>query len=257
MQASQRSSVRQHRPSTLQRPARCSTRLRAAAGSGAAVERRPSEPAAVAAFEAAHPATLEGCLAVLEQAAVAKSVPPEVWRAAPWLPSCAPLWRRHATACRPAACTRRPPPAAPHPPSNRSLDKRLIPTPAPPCVPTAMLPPSTPPRAPPLPPLPPQIVEGALAWLEGASVPGGAAGVDGSWRLVFSTSTAQRFFQARARARPSCGAQPRSPAGGGRAPAYPHAAPPGRAPFNHLDSPPAPSPPPVHSPHPPSILQPP
>jgi len=43
----------------------------------------------------------------------------------------------------------------------------------------------------------PQIVEGALVWLENNSTPGSAPSLDGAWRLVFSTSTSQRFFQVR------------------------------------------------------------
>ncbi|GBF89511.1 hypothetical protein Rsub_02083 [Raphidocelis subcapitata] len=123
MQAAASSQCARARPA-LQRqlparphPPRCrrSVAARAAAAAG-----KPSEPAALAAFKAAHPANLEECLSLLKTAATTKAVDPE-------------------------------------------------------------------------------IVEGALVWLEQNTAAGPAGGgvqsVDGSWRLVFSTSTGLRFFQ--------------------------------------------------------------
>ncbi|KIY99646.1 hypothetical protein MNEG_8314 [Monoraphidium neglectum] len=43
----------------------------------------------------------------------------------------------------------------------------------------------------------PELVEGALVWLEESTAgeSSGVESIDGSWRLVFSTSTGLRFFQ--------------------------------------------------------------
>lgn len=41
----------------------------------------------------------------------------------------------------------------------------------------------------------PEMVEGALVWLENNTAKGPVPSIDGKWRLVFSTSTSLRFFQ--------------------------------------------------------------
>jgi hypothetical protein len=63
----------------------------------AVVEAKASEPAALAAFEAAHAATVDECLSVLKSAATAKSVKPEVG---------APTWGRARGAGAPTGALR-------------------------------------------------------------------------------------------------------------------------------------------------------
>jgi hypothetical protein len=139
------------------RPARRAPVARAAAAAGQA-----SEPGALAAFEAAHAANIDECLSVLKTAATTKGVKPEVgsggegvWAAAWWPRGDG---RSGGVVRRGGAVLSAPPP-----------------------LPVA------------------QIVEGALVWLERNTAKGPAGGgvqsIEGSWRLVYSTSTSLRFFQ--------------------------------------------------------------